>query len=79
MEKDDILKALDKLGKGGKLKTKAITYEFDTVTKVKTKTKEVVTTKEFLPDKSALNKIMELKGLGKLDDSESNEEEEFEI
>ena len=77
MEIQEIEKALEKLAKGGKVKTKAVTYEYEPVTKARTKTKEVVTTKEFLPDKTALSKILELKGLKGL--KKDGSEDEFEI
>lgn len=71
MEREEIKRALEKLARGGKTKTKAVTYEYNG--ERKKKVKEVVTSKDFLPDKQALNKIMEMEGLGSLEDKDDIE------
>lgn len=66
IDRNKIIKALQKLADGGTIKTTVSTYNVENG--AKEKIKETVTKKQVWPDRSALNKLLELSGETPMDD-----------
>lgn len=70
IDRESLIKGLKKLADGGTIKTTVSTYLIENG--AKEKVKETVTKKQVWPDKSALNKLLELAGETPM--SEDNED-----
>lgn len=66
IDRQKIIQSLQKLADGGTIKTTVTTYNCENG--AKEKVKETVTKKQVWPDRSALNKLLELSGETPLDD-----------